>query len=164
MAELASSEAERQLTAAAERHREVVAAVATAGRSDQSQRRAAAALGRGVQLLTFTVTRAAATGLERERIAELIGSDGTLVDDMLDRGPDASVIDRLTPAEVDRRAVAQATASFEASVRVGAVVQAIMADIEDRSWSPASADLDDLAERIGDVWRRWRQDLGRRDA
>jgi hypothetical protein len=60
--------------------------------------------------------------------------------------------------------VAQATASFEASVRVGAVVQAIMADIEDRSWSPASAELDDLAERLGDVWRQWRQDLGRRDA
>jgi hypothetical protein len=164
MAELESSEAQRQLAAAAERHREVVAAVAVAGRSDQGQRAAASALARGVQLLTFTVTRAAAAGLSRGRIAELIGGDAALVDDVLDRGPDASVIERLTPAEVDRRAVAQATASFEASARVGAVVQAIMADIEDRSWSPASAELDDLAERLGDVWRQWRQDLGRRDA
>ncbi|HEX6026666.1 MAG TPA: hypothetical protein VFZ00_32005 [Solirubrobacter sp.] len=164
MARLEASEAERQLVAAAERHSEVVAAVAVAGRSDHSQRSAAAALARGVQLLTFTVTRAAASGVERGRIAELIGGDAALVDDVLDRGPDTSVIERLTPVVVDRREVVKATASFDASVRVGAVVQAIMADIEDRSWSPASTELDDLAERLSDVWRLWRQDLGRRDA
>jgi len=74
------------------------------------------------------------------------------------------VIARLTPVEADRQAVAQATAGFQASARVGAVAQAILADVEDQSWSPASADLDDLAERLQDVWREWRQRLGRGDA
>jgi hypothetical protein len=157
-------EAERQLAAAVERHRELVAAVAVAGRPEQGRHAAATALARGVQLLTFTLTRAAAAGVPRERLVELAGGDASLVAGVLDRGPDQSVVERLTPGGVDPRAVAQAAASFEASVRVGAVVQTIMADVEDASWSPAAADLDDLAERLGDVWRQWRHALGRRDA
>jgi hypothetical protein len=166
MAEFGSRarEAERQLAAAAERHRERVAAVAVAGRPDQGRHAAATALARGVQLMAFTLTRAAAVGVPRERLVELTGGDAALVDDVLDRGPDQSVMERLTPGGVDARAVAQAAASFEASVRVSAVVQTIMADVEDASWSPAAADLDDLADRLGDVWRQWRQALGRRDA
>jgi hypothetical protein len=157
-------EAERQLAAAVERHRELVAAVAVAGRPAQSRHAAATALARGVQLMAFTLTRAAAAGVPRERLVELTGGDASVVDGVLDRGPDQSVVERLTPGGVDPRAVAQAAASFEASVRVGAVAQTIMADVEDSSWSPAAADLDDLAERLGDVWRQWRQALGRRDA
>jgi hypothetical protein len=161
--QLTAREAERQLAAAAERHRELTAAVAVAGRPDQGRHAAAKALARGVQLVAFTLTRAAAAGVPRERLVELSGGDASLVDGVLDPAPDPSVTERLTPDGVDPRAVAQAAASFEASVRVGAVVQTIMADVEDVSWSPAAADLDDLAERLGDVWRQWRQDLGRRD-
>jgi hypothetical protein len=162
--EAAAREAERQLAAAAERHRELVAAVAVAGRPDQGRHAAATALARGVQLLAFTLTRAAAAGVPRERLVELTGGDASLVDDALDRGADASVVERLTPGGVDPHEVAQAVASLEASARVGAVVQTIMADVEDAAWSPAAADLDDLADRLEDVWRRWRQALGRRDA
>lgn len=164
MSQLSPAEAERQLTAAVDRHREVVTALAGAGPRDQRQHAAAAALARGVQLLAYTLTRGAAAGLSRERLVELVRGDAVLVDSVLDDSPSTNLIDRLTPADIDRRAVAQATASFEASVRVGAVVQAIMADVEDPSWSPASPELDDLAERLGDVWRQWRHDLGRRDA
>jgi hypothetical protein len=166
MSEFESSarEAERQLAAAVERHRELVAAVAVAGRSEQGRHAAATALARGVQLMAFTLTRAAAAGVPRERLVELTGGDASVVDGVLDHGPDQRVVERLTPGGVDSRAVAQAAASFEASVRVGAVVQTIMADVEDSSWSPAAAELDDLAERLGDVWRQWRQALGRRDA
>jgi hypothetical protein len=91
-----------------------------------------------------------------KRLAELIGGDASLVDDLLDRGPVPKVVERLAPAGVDVGAVAQAAASFEASARVGAVVETIIADIEDRSWSPAAADLDELAGRLDDVWRQWR--------
>jgi len=157
-------EAERQLSAAVDRHQEVVAALAAAAHPGQPQNAATAALARGAQLLTFTLTRAAAAGVSRERLAELVGGDGALVDGVLGRGADVGVIARLTPVEADRQAVAQATAGFQASARVGAVAQAILADVEDQSWSPASADLDDLAERLQDVWREWRQRLGRGDA
>lgn len=141
-----------------------MAALAVGGRPEQGQHAAASALARGVQLLAFTLTRAADAGLSRERLAEVIGADSALVEQLLDRGPDRSVVARLTPAGVEPQEVARAAASFEASVRVGAVVEAIMADVEDHSWSPASPELDDLAERLNDVWRAWRQGLGRHDA
>src|SRR3954454_5604837 len=162
--EAAAREAERQLAAAAERHRARVGAGAVAGRADQARHAAATALARGVQLMAFTLTRAAAAGVSRARLVELSGGDASIVEGVLGCGPDQGVVERLTPGGVDPRAVAQAAASFEASARVGAVVQTIMADVEDRSWSPAAADLDDLAERLGDVWRQWREALGRRDA
>jgi hypothetical protein len=76
--------------------------------------------------LAFTLTRAAAAA-PACRVSDsrkLIGGDAALVDEVLDKGPDPSVVERLTPAEVDGRAVARATASFESRVRVGAVVQA----------------------------------------
>lgn len=159
-----AAEAERQLAAAAERHREVVTALAVStGRPAQGQHAAESALARGVQLLAYTLTRAAAAGVPRNRLAELVGGDAALVDDMLDRGPEPSVVARLTPGGVDPQAVTRAAASFEASVRVRAVVEEIMADVEDRSWSPASSELDDLAERVSDVWRQWRHTLGRAD-
>lgn len=141
----------------------MVAALAIGGRPDQGRHAAASALARGVQLLAFTLGRAAAAGIPRERLAEVIGADAALVDQMLDRGPEPSVVAQLAPGGIEPQTVARAAASFEASVRVGAVVEAIMADVEDHSWSPASPELDDLAERLNDVWRRWRQDLGRRD-
>jgi|tagenome__1003787_1003787.scaffolds.fasta_scaffold20649476_2 hypothetical protein len=156
------SEVERQLTAAAERHRELIAAVAVADRPEQGRHAAAAALARGVQLMSFTLARAAAAGIAPERLVELSGWDASVIEDLLAKGPEPSVITRLAPAHVDATAVSQAAASFEASARVDAAVQAIMADVEDRSWSPAAADLDDLAERLEHAWRAWRQALTRR--
>src|ERR1700748_3546560 len=94
---LTAREAERQLVAAAERHRELTAAVAVAGRPEQGRHAAATALARGVQVVAFTLTRAAAAGVPRERLVELSGGDAALVDDVLDRGTDPSVAARLTP-------------------------------------------------------------------
>jgi hypothetical protein len=65
---------------------------------------------------------------------------------------------------LDANAVAQAAASFEATSRVEAVLRTILADVGDDAWSPAGADLDDLADRVEAVWRSWRQGLGRKDA
>jgi hypothetical protein len=59
------------------------------------------------------------------------------------------------------RAVAQAAARIEATARLQALTQRILADIADDAWSPAPADLADLHERLDSAWRAWRQTLGR---
>src|SRR4051794_6583398 len=104
MSELESParEAERQLVAAVERHRELMAAVAVAGRPAQSRHAAATALARGVQLMAFTLTRAAAAGVPRERLVELTGGEPSVVEAVLDGGPDQSVVEWLTPGGVIR--------------------------------------------------------------
>jgi hypothetical protein len=67
----------------------------------------------------------------------------------------------LAPAGLDPRAVAQAAARIEATARLQALTQRILADIADDAWSPAPADLADLHERLDSAWRAWRQTLGR---
>jgi hypothetical protein len=74
-----AAEAERQLAAAAERHDEVVASLQIGGRSLSSQQTTTRALARGVQLVWFTLSRAAAVGVPFERLVELTGWDESLV-------------------------------------------------------------------------------------
>src|SRR4051794_37624317 len=156
-------EAERQLAAAAERHAEVVASVAVAGRSPSAQQSAARSLARGVQLVWFTLSRAAAAGVPLERLVELTGWDEALVREALSGRPEPTIVARLTPAGLDPDAVAQATASYEATARVDALLASIAADVGGSDWSPAGADLDDLCDRVGSAWRSWRHGLGRRN-
>lgn len=154
-------ETERQLAAAADRHREVMAAMKPVDRSAVSEDAAIRALARGVQLVAFTLRQAAAAGVPLERLVELSGWDEELVRATLGPGAHAPVVARVTPEGVDPQAVAQAAASFEGTARVEALLRAILADIGDAAWSPAGADLDDLADRMESVWRSWRQALGR---
>jgi len=156
-----ATESERQLAAAADRHREVVAAMKSVDRSAVSEEAAIRALGRGVQLVAFTLRRAAAAGVPFERLVALSGWDDELVRATLGQGAHAPVVARVTPEGVDPHAVAQAAASFEGTARVEAVLRAILADVGDAAWSPAGADLDDLADRLESLWRSWRQALGR---
>jgi hypothetical protein len=156
------TEAERQLAAAAERHAEVVASIHVGGRSPSSQQTATRALARGVQLVWFTLSRAAASGVPFERLVELTGWDESLVREALERPhPESPVLARLTPDGLDPDAVAQAASSFEATARLDALLASILADVGDPSWSPAAADLDELCERLETAWRSWRQGLGR---
>jgi hypothetical protein len=157
-----AAEAERQLAAAAERHAEVVASIQVSGRSPSSQQTATRALARGVQLVWFTLSRAAASGVPFERLVELTGWDEELVREALGRSPEPLVVARLTPEGLDPDAVAQATSSFEATARLDALMASILADVGDPAWSPAAADLDELCERLETAWRSWRQSLGRR--
>jgi UDP-N-acetylmuramyl pentapeptide synthase len=53
----AGLEAERQLAAAAERHREVLASMKELGRSEAAQHVAVKAVGRAVHLVTFALRR-----------------------------------------------------------------------------------------------------------
>jgi hypothetical protein len=157
----ARPEVERQLAAAAERHREVLASMQELGRSEAGQHVAVKAVGRAVHLVTFALKHAAETGVPFERLVALTGWDPRLVTEALARGPEPSLVARLAPAGLDPRAVAQAAASIEATTRLQALTQRILADIADDAWSPAPADLADLHERLDSAWRGWRQTLGR---
>ena len=155
-------EAERQLAAAAERHREVVASMQQLGRSEASEHVAVKAVGRAVHLVTFALKHAAETSVPLERLVELTGWDPQLVHEALERGPETSLVARLAPAALDPHAVAEAAASIEATARLQAFTQRILADIADDAWSPAAAQLTDLQERLDSAWRAWRQTLGPR--
>ncbi len=155
-------EAERQLAAAAERHREVVTSMEELGRPEAGQHVAVKTVGRAVQLVSFALKRAAEAGVPLERLIELTGWESELVREGLERTvPEPWFMARLAPAGTDARAIAQAAAALEANARLHDVMQRVLADVDDDAWSPAPADLDDLYDRLETVWRSWRQGLGR---
>jgi hypothetical protein len=154
-------EAERQLAAAVERHREVVASVQDPGRSESGQHVAVKAVGRAVQLVVFALRHAADTGVPLERLVELSGWEPQLVAEALAEAPEPSLVARLAPAGLDTAEVAEAAAGIEATARLQALIQRILADVGDEAWSPSPADLADLHERLDVGWRSWRNDVGR---
>ena len=54
---------------------------------------------------------------------------------------------------------AQAAASVEATARLQALTQRILADVGNDAWSRAPADLVELHGRLDREWRSWRQAL-----
>jgi hypothetical protein len=154
-------EVERQLAAAVERHREVLASMQERGRPESGQHVAVKAVGRAVQLVVFALRHAAESGVSLERLMELTGWEKQLVDEALARAPDPRMISRLAPAGLDPVAVARAAAGVEATARLQALTQRILADVGDEAWSPDPADLAALHERLDGEWRSWRQALGR---
>ena len=157
-------EAERQLAAAAERHREAVASMQELGRPEAGQHVAVKVVGRAVQLVSFALRRAAAAGVPSERLVELTGWEPDLVREALERVvPDPRVVARLAPAGFDAGAVAQAAATFEASRCLRELTERVLSDVDDDARSPlAPADVEDLHNRVEAAWRAWRQDLERR--
>jgi hypothetical protein len=155
-------EAERRLLAAVERHGDAVSALNVGDRPDQAQHAAAKVLGRSVELVRFTLSRAADAGVATERLVELSGWDRSLVEAVIERGIEPDVVARIVPIPVvDPEAVAKAAASVEATARIGALLEQILADVEEPGWSPAAADLDELGDRLEHEWRAWQQGLGR---
>src|SRR5690349_15735007 len=113
------AEAERQLSAAAERHREAVLSTQEPGRPAAGQHVAIKSVGRAVHLVSFALRRAAAAGVPFDRLVELTGWEPDLVREGLERPvPDARVVARLAPAGVDAQAIAEAAAAFEAIRRL----------------------------------------------
>ena len=159
-------EAERQLAAAVDRHREVLASMRELGRPESGQHVAVKAVGRAVHLVSFALRHAAECGVPLERLVELTGWEPDLVSEALARAPDPmrppapTFVARLAPAGLDRGAVADAAASVEATARLHALTQRILADVGNDAWSRAPADLVDLHERLEGEWRSWRQALG----
>src|SRR3954468_11654230 len=162
----ARAEVERQLAASAERHREAVASMQELGRPEAGQHVAIKVIGRAVDFVSFALRRGVAAGVSFERLVELTGWEPDLVRDGLERAvPEPRVVARLAPAGVDARAVAQATAAFEAVRCLRELTQRVLAAVDpvdgDTRSPLAPADLADLHDRIETVWRSWRQELGR---
>jgi hypothetical protein len=116
----AGPEAERQLAAALERHREVLASMQEPGRPETSQHVAVKAVGRAVHLVSFALRHATECGVPVERLAELTGWEPEVVREAVALAPDplrppVSLVARLAPAGLDPVAVAQAAASVEAT-------------------------------------------------
>ena len=154
------AETERQLAAAVERHREVLASMEELGRPETSQHVAVKAVGRAVHLVAFALRRASESGVRLDRLAELSGWEPELVREAVARAPDPlrppapHFVARLVPAGLDPSAVAQAAASAEATARLRELMQRILTDVDE--WSQAPADLVDLHERLDGEWRSWR--------
>jgi hypothetical protein len=161
------AEAERQLSAAAERHRELVASMQQPGRPQAGQHAAVKAVGRAVQLVSFALKRAAEVGVSFERLVELTGWEPDLAREGLERAvPEPWFVARLAPPGVDARAVAQAAAAFDALARLQDLTERVLADLDGEagaSSSAAPADLDDLHDRWEIAWRSWREQLTSRE-
>ncbi|HEX6022037.1 MAG TPA: hypothetical protein VFZ00_08575 [Solirubrobacter sp.] len=162
------AEAEWQLAAATERHREVVASMQELGRSEAGQLVAIKSVGRAVHLVSFTLRRAADAGVPFERLVELTGWEPDLVREGLERVPEPRVIARLAPPGVDPNAVAQAAAASEAITRLRELTQRVLADVDldltvEAPSVPGPADLEDRHDRLETAWSAWRQALGRRE-
>ena len=153
-------EAERQLTAALERHREVLASMQELGRPESGQHVAVKAVGRAVHLVSFALRHAAESGVPLDRLVELTGWEPELVSEAVARAPDPlrppapHFVTQLAPAGLDPGAVAEAAASAEATADLKELTQRILADVE--TWSQAPADLVDLHDRLNSEWRSWR--------
>ena len=135
------------------------------GRPEAGRHVAVKAVGWAVHLVSFALRHAAECGVPRERLVALTGWEPELVSEALARAPDAmrppapSFVARLAPAGLDPGAVAQAAASVEATARLEALTQRILADVGNDAWSRTPADLVDLHERLHREWRSWRQAL-----
>ena len=155
-------EAERQLAAAIERHREVLAALQEPGRPEAGQHVAVKAVGRAVALVSFALRSARESGVPFDRLVELTGWEPELVSEAVERAPDPRrpparhFVARLAPAGLDPHAVAQAAASAEATAHLQKLTERILADVD--AWSRASADLVELHERLAGEWRSWRDE------
>ena len=162
--ERSRAEAERQLVASAERHREVVASMQEVGRPEAGQHVSVKSVGRAVHLVSFALKRAADTGVPFERLVELTGWDSDLVREGLERvTPEPWFVARLAPAGADARAVAEAAASFAATARLRDLTRRVLADVDDEARLPEPADLDDLHDRLESTWHEWRHGLGRQE-
>jgi hypothetical protein len=158
------AEVERQLSAAAERHREAVLSMHELGRPEAGQYVAIKVAGRAVHLVSFALRRAAEAGVPFERLVELTGWEPDLVREGLERVvPAPRVVARLAPAGVDPHAVAQTAAAFEAIRCLHELTQRVLADVDlvdgDARAPLAPADLEDLHDRVETVWRSWRRGL-----
>ena len=153
-------EAERQLAAALERHREVLASMQEPGRPETSQHVAVKAVGRAVHLVSFALRHATESGVPLDRLVELTGWEPELVSEAVARASDPlrppapHFVAQLAPAGLDPSAVARAAASAETTARLQELTQRILTDVE--AWSQAPADLVDLHQRLDSAWRSWR--------
>src|SRR3954468_4828340 len=112
------AEAERQLEAVAERHREAVSSMAQPGRPEAGQYVAVKVVGRAVGAVSVALKRAAEAEVPFERLVELTGWEPDLVRAALEQPvPAPRVVARLSPPGGDARAGASGAGGFAAPRR-----------------------------------------------
>lgn len=151
---LTTEEAERQLAAAAERHREMLASMQELGRPEAGQHVAVKAVDRAVRLVCFALRRGAEAGIPAERLAELTGWQPALVAEGLEQVDEPRFVARLVPAEVDYSHVTQTAAGVRATARLHDLAREILDDV--LAGSPSAGDLDELHGRLAAQWTDWR--------
>jgi hypothetical protein len=165
------AEAERQLEAVAERHREAVSSMGQPGRPEAGQYVAVKVVGRAVGAVSFALRRAAEAQVPFERLVELTGWEPDLVRAALQQAiPAPRVVARLTPPGVDAGAVAQAAAGFEAMSRLRELTQRMLVEVEavvdldGDARSPVGPEqLEGLHDRLETAWRSWRDAIPREE-
>ncbi len=111
-------EAERQLAAAAERHREMLASMQELGRPEAGQHVAVKAVDRAVRLVCFALRRGAEAGIPEPRLVELTGWDPALVAQGIAQVDEPRFVARLVPAGIDRDEIEATAAGVKATARL----------------------------------------------
>ena len=152
-------EAERQLAAAAERHREVLASMQQAGRPETGQHVAVKAVDRAVRLVCFALRRGAEAGIPERRLVELTGWDPALVAQGIAEIDEPRFVARLVPAGIDRDEIEATAAGVRATGRLSELTREILDDVlGDGTGAPEPRDLDELHRRLDETWNDWRAD------
>jgi len=151
------AEAERQLAAAAARHREVLASMQELGRPEAGQHVAVKAVDRAVRLVCFALRRAAEAGIPEPRLAVLTGWDPALIAQGIVETDEPQFVARLVPAGLDRDAIAETAAGVRATARLNGLTHEILDHVLDESaGAPSPHDVDELHRRLEATWTDWR--------
>jgi hypothetical protein len=145
------ADAERQLSAALDRHHEAVVSMQTLGRPAAGQHVAVKSVARAVHLVAYALKRAADAHVPLERLAELTGWEPDIVRRGIEKASEPAYVARLTPPGVDVRAVAAAADALDAIERLQDLTRRILADVEAvaaAASTPAQADAAKLHARV----------------
>lgn len=154
---LTNDEAERQLVAAAERHREALASMQQVGRSETGRHVAVKGVDRAVRLVCFALKNAAEAGIATERLAELTAWDPGFVTEGLTKPDDPRFVASLVPPDLDESFAVETAAAVSATTRLHDLTQEILAGVlEDEGWAPSADELDELHDRLATEWTSWR--------
>ena len=150
-------EAERQLAAAAERHREVLASMQELGRPETGQHVAVKAVDRAVRLVCFALRRGAEAGIPESRLVELTGWEPALVAQGIAEIDEPRFVARLVPAGLDRGEIEETAAGVKATARLSELTREILDHVLDEdAGAPGIRDLDELHRRLDATWNEWR--------
>ena len=152
-----SVEAERQLVAAAERHREMLASMQELGRPEAGQHVAVKAVDRAVRLVCFALRRGAEAGIPEQRLVELTGWDPALVAQGVEQTDEPRFVARLVPAGLERSDITQTAAGVRATAQIHDLTREILDHVlDERDAAPSPSELEELHRRLAATWTDWR--------
>jgi hypothetical protein len=152
-----TAEAERQLLAAADRHREVLASMQELGRPEAGQHVAVKAVDRAVRLVCFALRRGAEAGIPRERLVELTGWDPALVAHGIEQPDEPQFVARLVPPGLDSGYIALTASGVRATTQIHDLTDEILEYVLDEgAGAPSPGDLEELHRRLAATWTDWR--------